>query len=63
MSRPAPKTLRKDVIHNRAARLDAARAVFADQMRRHLDADGLILAAVHDPLPIPTRTLDLGGLA
>ena len=30
MSRPAPKTLRKDVIHNRAALLDAARAVFAD---------------------------------
>ena len=23
----------------------------------------LILAAVHDPLPIPARTLDLGGLA
>jgi heme exporter protein A len=46
------------------APLDARwRAVFADQMRRHLDADGLILAAVHDPLPIPARTLDLGGLA
>lgn len=46
------------------APLDARwRAVFAEQMRRHLDADGLILAAVHDPLPIPARTLDLGGLA
>lgn len=45
------------------APLDARwRAVFADQMRRHLDADGLILAAVHDPLPLPARTLDLGGL-
>ncbi|WP_395944910.1 heme ABC exporter ATP-binding protein CcmA [Brevundimonas sp.] len=45
------------------APLDARwRAVFADQMRRHLDADGLIVAAVHDPLPIPTRALDLGGL-
>lgn len=38
------------------------REAFADQMRRHLDADGLIVAAVHDPLPIPVRTLDLGGL-
>ena len=45
------------------APLDARwRAVFADQMRRHLDADGLILAAVHDPLPLPARSLDLGGL-
>ena len=38
------------------------RDAFAEQMRRHLDADGLIVAAVHDPLPIPARTLDLGGL-
>ncbi|NBB66197.1 TetR family transcriptional regulator [Pseudomonas sp. ODNR1LW] len=30
MSRSAPKPLRKDVIQNRAALLDAARAVFAD---------------------------------
>lgn len=30
-------------------------------MRRHLDGGGLILAAVHDPLPIQTRSLDLGG--
>ena len=44
--------------------LDAKwREVFADVMRRHLAADGLILAAVHDALPIPTRSLDLGGLA
>ena len=29
-------------------------------MARHLAGGGLILAAVHDPLPIPTRPLDLG---
>ncbi|MES2860322.1 MAG: heme ABC exporter ATP-binding protein CcmA [Pseudomonadota bacterium] len=29
-------------------------------MSRHLDRGGLILAAVHDPLPIPTRALELG---
>lgn len=46
------------------APLDARwREAFAAQMKRHLDADGLIVAAVHDPLPVPTRTLDLGGLA
>ena len=44
--------------------LDARwRDVFAAAMKRHLDADGLILAAVHDPLPIPVRSLDLGGFA
>jgi len=43
--------------------LDAKwRTVFAEVMRRHLAADGLILAAVHDALPIPARSLDLGGL-
>ena len=43
--------------------LDARwRAVFAEVMQRHLKADGLILAAVHDALPMPVRTLDLGGL-
>ncbi len=31
-------------------------------MSRHLDRGGLILAAVHDPLPIPTRSLDLGAI-
>jgi len=30
-------------------------------MQRHLDTGGLIVAAVHDPLPIPTRSLDLGA--
>ncbi|CAN5203868.1 heme ABC exporter ATP-binding protein CcmA [soil metagenome] len=43
--------------------LDARwRDAFAAVMQRHLDADGLILCAVHDPLPIPSRPLDLGGL-
>ena len=43
--------------------LDARwREAFARVMQRHLDADGLILAAVHDALPIPSRALDLGGL-
>ncbi len=44
--------------------LDARwRAVFAEAMQRHLRSDGLILAAVHDALPMPVRTLDLGGFA
>lgn len=44
--------------------LDARwREAFARIMQRHLDADGLILCAVHDLLPIPSRPLDLGGLA
>ena len=30
-------------------------------MRAHLDKGGAILAAVHDPLPIPARALDIGG--
>ncbi|MBB5745257.1 heme ABC exporter ATP-binding protein CcmA [Brevundimonas variabilis] len=29
-------------------------------MQAHLASGGLIIAAVHDPLPIPTRSLDLG---
>lgn len=44
--------------------LDARwRDAFAAAMRRHLEADGLILAAVHDALPVPSRGLDLGGLS
>ncbi|MBX3483627.1 heme ABC exporter ATP-binding protein CcmA [Phenylobacterium sp.] len=40
--------------------LDARwREAFGDLMRRHLDGGGLILAAVHDPLPIPTVSLEL----
>ena len=42
--------------------LDARwRAVAGEMMARHLQGGGLILAAIHDPLPIPTRTLDLGA--
>jgi heme exporter protein A len=32
-------------------------------MQQHLDGGGLILAAVHDPLPLPTRSLHVGALA
>jgi heme exporter protein A len=42
--------------------LDARwRAVVGELMTRHLHGGGLVLAAVHDPLPIPTRALDLGA--
>lgn len=30
-------------------------------MTRHLDGGGLVLAAVHDPLPIPARSFDVGA--
>lgn len=40
--------------------LDARwREAFGGLMRRHLDGGGLILAAVHDPLPIPAMALEL----
>lgn len=40
--------------------LDAAwRSRFGEIMRAHLDRGGLILAAVHDPLPAATKTLEL----
>lgn len=32
-------------------------------MQSHLEGGGMILAAVHDPLPIPARPLDLGAFA
>lgn len=42
--------------------LDARwREAFGGIMRRHLDTGGLILTAVHDPLPVPTRGLDLSA--
>jgi heme exporter protein A len=42
--------------------LDARwREATGEVMRRHLEGGGLILAAVHDPLPIETRSLDLGA--
>lgn len=37
------------------------RQVFGGLMRRHLDDGGLILAAVHDPLPLPAASLELAG--
>ena len=40
--------------------LDAAwRARFGAMMQTHLDGGGLILAAVHDPLPIPAKALEI----
>lgn len=43
------------------APLDAEQRVrFGELMRRHLAGGGLILAAVHDPLPLPTREASLG---
>jgi heme exporter protein A len=44
------------------APLDGARrAQFGELMVEHLAAGGLILAAVHDPLPIAARSAALGG--
>lgn len=43
--------------------LDAAsRDRLAGLMADHCAAGGIILAATHDPLGLPVRTLDLGGL-
>ena len=40
--------------------LDAGwRSRFGAMMQAHLDGGGLILAAVHDPLPIAARTLEI----
>ena len=39
------------------------RDVAAQLMAEHLASGGMILAAVHDPLPVPARPLDLGDLA
>lgn len=42
--------------------LDARwRARFGEMMQGHLVGGGLILAAVHDPLPIVARILEIGG--
>ncbi len=41
---------------------EAWRGVAADLMAEHLASGGMILAAVHDPLPVPARPLDLGGV-
>jgi heme exporter protein A len=43
------------------APLDAAhRAAFGDYMAGHLEGGGMIVAAVHDPLPIPARAVEIG---
>ena len=39
------------------------RTVAAELMAAHLASGGMILAAVHDPLPVASRNLDLGGVA
>ena len=39
------------------------RTALGDVLTEHLSAGGLIVAAVHDPLPIPADALDLGGLS
>jgi heme exporter protein A len=42
--------------------LDAGwRIRFGEMMRIHLAGGGLILAAVHDPLPIPAKVLEIEG--
>ncbi|PZO06519.1 MAG: heme ABC exporter ATP-binding protein CcmA [Alphaproteobacteria bacterium] len=38
------------------------REAVGEIMQAHLDGGGLIIAAVHDPLPIPTLALDLGSV-
>ena len=44
------------------APLDARhRARFGEMMRSHLAGGGLILAAVHDPLPIQAHTVEIGA--
>lgn len=44
------------------APLDAERReVFGALMREHLNGGGLIVAAVHDPLPIPARAIEIGA--
>ena len=44
------------------APLDARhRARFGEMMTAHLAGGGLILAAVHDPLPIQARTVEIGA--
>jgi len=44
------------------APLDAGhREGFGALMAEHLAGGGMILAAVHDPLPVPARTVEIGG--
>lgn len=39
------------------------RRVAGELVAEHLARGGMVMAAVHDPLPYATRSLDLGGLA
>ena len=44
------------------APLDARwRAAIGVLMQAHLNKGGALLAAVHDPLPVPARTIDIGA--
>ncbi len=44
------------------APLDAAgRALMGDILGEHLAGGGLVVAAAHDPLPVATRTLEIGA--
>lgn len=44
------------------APLDAARrAIFGEIMEAHLEDGGMILAAIHDPLPLPARTVEVAA--
>lgn len=46
------------------APLDAGRrAAFGELLAAHLAGGGLVLAAVHDPLPVPARPLELDAAA
>ena len=46
------------------APLDAERrSAFGTMMVEHLNGGGMILAAVHDPLPIPARSVEIGVAA
>jgi heme exporter protein A len=38
-----------------------SRALFGEIMQQHLAAGGMIIAAVHDPLPIPARNVTVGA--
>ena len=54
----APRTLW--LLDEPLSPLDARwRDRFSDLMQRHQDGGGMILAAVHDPLPVATRSLEL----
>lgn len=46
------------------APLDAGnRARFGEVLREHLAGGGMVLAAVHDPLPVPARAISVGAEA